>query len=93
MFAQVLMGQILIEGKEFLKDVQNGIGWMKNAAQCNCLYALECLDEMRKNLMATSNQQESKISGTAGSSRPKIDYSAELSNLVGLSQMKEDIES
>ena len=26
-FAQVLMGQILIEGKDVLKDVQNGIGW------------------------------------------------------------------
>ena len=48
-FAQVLMGQILIEGKDVQKDVQNGIGWMKNAAQCNCLYAKEYLDEMRRN--------------------------------------------
>ena len=44
-FAQVLMGQILIEGKDVQKDVQNGIGWMKNAAQCNCLYAKEYLDD------------------------------------------------
>lgn len=92
-FAQVLMGQILIEGKDVQKDVQNGIGWMKNAAQCNCLYAKEYLDEMRRNLMATSNQQESKISSTAGLSQPKIDYSAELSGLVGLTQVKEDVES
>lgn len=92
-FAQVLMGQILIEGKDVQKDVQNGIGWMKNAAQCNCLYAKEYLDEMRRNLMATSNPQESKISSTAGLSQPKIDYSAELSGLVGLTQVKEDVES
>lgn len=92
-FAQVLMGQILIEGKGVQKDVQNGVGWMKNAAQCNCLYAKEYLDEMRRSLMATSNQQESKISNAAGPLQPKIDHSAELSSLVGLSQVKEDVES
>lgn len=92
-FAQILMGQILIEGKDVQKDIQNGIGWMKNAAQCNCLYAKEYLDDMRRNLMATSNQQEAKISGTAGSSQPRIDYTRELSNLVGLSQVKEDVKS
>ena len=87
------MGQILIEGKEVQKDVQNGIGWMKNAAQCNCLFAKEYLDEMRRSLMATTNQQESKISSTAGSLQPNIDYYAELSSLVGLTQVKEDVES
>ena len=92
-FAQALMGQILIEGKNVQKDVQNGIGWMKNAAQCNCLYAKEYLDEMRRNLLSTSNQQNSKESGAIGASQPHIDYSAELSNLVGLSQVKEDVES
>ena len=39
------MGQILIEGKDVQKDVQNGIGWMKNVAQCNCLYAKEYLGQ------------------------------------------------
>lgn len=92
-FAQVLMGQILIEGKDVQKDVQNGIGWMKNAAQCNCLYAKEYLDDMRRSLMATSNQQVAKTGSTSGSLQPKIDYSAELSSLVGLSLVKEDVES
>lgn len=92
-FAQALMGQILIEGKDVQKDIQNGIGWMKNAAQCNCLYAKEYLDDMRKNLMATSNQHESKSNSAIGIAHSDIDYSAELSSLVGLSQVKEDIES
>ena len=93
-FAQALMGQILIEGKDVQKDIQNGIGWMKNAAQCNCLYAKEYLDDMRKNLMATtSNQHESKSNSAIGMVHSDIDYSAELSSLVGLSQVKEDIES
>ena len=87
------MGQILIEGKDVQMDVQNVIAWMKNAAQCNCLYAKEYLDKMRRNLMATSNKQESKINDTAGTLQPNIDYSAELSGLVGLSQVKEDVES
>lgn len=92
-FAQALMGQILIEGKDVQKDIQNGIGWMKNAAQCNCLYAKEYLDDMRKNLMATSNQHESKSNSAISMVHSDIDYSAELSSLVGLSQVKEDIES
>lgn len=92
-FAQALMGQILIEGKDVQKDIQNGIGWMKNAAQCNCLYAKEYLDDMRKNLMTTSNQHESKSNSAIGMVYSDIDYSAELSSLVGLSQVKEDIES
>ena len=36
-FAQTLMGQILCEGKYVQQDRQNGIGWLRNAAQCNCL--------------------------------------------------------
>ncbi len=92
-FAQVLMGQILIEGKGVQKDVQNGIGWMKNAAQCNCLYAKEYLDEMRRNLQATSTRQESKPKKPNIAKHREVDYSAELSSLVGLSQVKEDVES
>ena len=92
-FAQALMGQILIEGKDVQKDIQNGIGWMKNAAQCHCLYAKEYLDEMRNNLLATSNQQSSNSSGVISASQSHIDYTSELSSLVGLSQVKEDVES
>ena len=44
-FAQTLMGQILCEGKYVQQDRQNGIGWLRNAAQCNCLYARELINE------------------------------------------------
>lgn len=91
-FAQALMGQILIEGKLVQKDIQNGIGWMKNAAQCNCLYAKEYIDEMRRSLLAEPNQQDSNTTGINGTHQ-HVDYSAELSSLVGLAQVKEDIES
>ena len=44
-FAQTLMGQILCEGKYVQQDRQNGIGWLRNAVQCNCLYARELVNE------------------------------------------------
>lgn len=89
-FAQVLMGQILIDGKYVPKDIQSGIGWMNNAARCNCLYAQDYLNDMKNNLMTEANQQKSEANAVEPN---RMDYGAELSNLVGLAQVKQDIES
>lgn len=91
-FAQVLLAQVLIDGEYVQRDIQNGIGWMKNAAQCNCLYAQEYLEEMRTNLVSSSNQNRNKVN-TSSDSDKQIDYTLELANLVGLTQVKEDVES
>ena len=44
-FAQTLMWLILCECKYVQQDRQNGIGWLRNAAQCNCLYARELIND------------------------------------------------
>ena len=57
-FAQALMGQILMEGKYVQADRTNGIGWLRNAAQCNCLYARDLLnDELSKPFQPNGQQQ------------------------------------
>lgn len=37
--AQALVGQLFLEGKYIQESRDNAIGWLRNAAQCNCLYA------------------------------------------------------
>ena len=59
-FAQTLMGQILCEGKYVQQDRQNGIGWLRNAAQCNCLYAKELINEyLSSPMQGTTNAPQS----------------------------------
>ena len=86
-FAKTLLGQILCEGKYVRQDRQNGIGWLRDAAQCNCLYAKELVNE-HLSAPISSNASES-----AGSMPPMVDSSAELKSLIGLERVKEDVES
>lgn len=44
--AQALVGQLFLEGKYIQANRENAIGWLRNAAQCGCLYARELLNEM-----------------------------------------------
>lgn len=83
-FAQTLMGIILCEGKYVQQDIQNGMGWLKNAAQCNCLYAKELVNE----IYLTSNQ----CINNNGNNRV-VDWVSELNSLVGLERVKKDVDS
>lgn len=82
-FAQALMGQILIEGKYGPIDRTNAIGWLRNAAKCNCLYAEELLsDELSKPFQPSANNDPSSPSQQIDST--DHDYMAELNRLIGL---------
>ena len=85
-FAQVLMGQILCEGKYVQQDRQNGIGWLRNAAQCNSLYARELVNEY----LNTPIQGQANA---AQGNEATVDYLAELNSLIGLERVKQDVDS
>ena len=43
--AQVVLGQLLCEGKDVKQDISNGLAWLNNAAQCNSLWAKELITQ------------------------------------------------
>ncbi len=88
-FAQTLMGQILCEGKYVQQDIQNGIGWLRNAAQCNCLYARDYIQDLQT--VATNRPSSSQQISNGGSL--KGNGINELKSLIGLTRVKEDVES
>lgn len=91
-FAQALMGQILIEGKYVQEDRTNAIGWLRNAAKCNCLFAGELLsDELSKPFQPSVNNNPSSLSLQIDST--DHDYMAELNGLIGLDTVKKEVES
>ena len=96
-FAQTLMGQILCEGKYVQQDRQNGIGWLRNAAQCNCLYARELINEylsapMQEQVNTPQNTNRRQSTNTT-ESNPDVDNLAELKSLIGLERVKQDVDS
>lgn len=44
-FAQAALGIMLCEGKIVQPNREHGLGWLKNAAQCNCLWARDAYAE------------------------------------------------
>lgn len=91
-FAQALMGQILIEGKYVQEDRTNAIGWLRNAAQCNCLYARDLLsDELSKPFQQTGGNSPSDQAQQQDANGH--DYMAELNGLIGLDSVKTEVES
>lgn len=96
-FAQTLMGQILCEGKYVQQDRQNGIGWLRNAAQCNCLYARELINEYLSTPMqgqvCTLQSSNSNQLANSTENNPDIDNLAELKSLIGLERVKQDVDS
>lgn len=93
-FAQALMGQILCEGKYVQQDRQNGVGWLKNAAQCNCLYARELVREYANESAHGQPKSVGRVSqsGTSASGT-EVDYLTELKSLIGLERVKQDVDS
>jgi len=77
--AQVVLGQLLCEGTEVKKDINNGLSWLRNATQCNSLWATELLAKYSSNDVVQSDEAH--------------DYMGELYSLVGLTTVKEDVES
>ena len=93
-FAQALMGQILIEGKYVQADRANGIGWLRHAAESNCLYARDLLSDDLSRPFQTNEQKHSSCQQQQGN---RIvgdhDYMAELNSLIGLDVVKKEVES
>lgn len=81
--AQVVLGQLLCEGKDVKQDVANGLAWLQNAAQCNSIWARELIQQY----------QAERSGSTDVSAEEHHDYLAELHSLVGLNRVKEDVES
>lgn len=92
-FAQALMGQILIEGKYVQQDRENGIAWLRNAAQCNCLYAKSLLNETLGKPFVPQESNSQSNHSNHGTPVDSHDYMAELNSLIGLSVVKREVES
>jgi len=80
--AQVVLGQLLCEGKDMKQDMCNGLAWLNNAAQCNSIWAKELIQ-----------QYQVETSSDESVNEDNRDHLAELHSLVGLNRVKEDIES
>ena len=91
-FAQALMGQILCEGKYVQQDRQNGIGWLRNAAQCNCMYAKELINELLSAPMQ-GTVNDSRGIQQVSAAKDGVDNLAELKSLIGLERVKQDVDS
>ena len=93
-FAQALMGQILMEGKFVQTDRTNGIGWLRHAAECNCLYARDLLnDELSRPFQSNGQQQDDGQQQLGRDMIDDHDYMAELNSLIGLDVVKKEVES
>ena len=86
-FAQALMGQILCEGKYVQQDRQNGVGWLRNAAQCNCLFAKELINEYLSAPVSQDNKAQNVDVDNS------VNNIAELNSLIGLERVKKDVDS
>ncbi len=92
-FAQALMGQILMEGKYVQADRTNGIGWLRNAAQCNCLYARDLLNDELSRPFQPNGQQGAGQQQQNNRMTDDHDYMAELNSLIGLNVVKKEVGS
>lgn len=81
--AQVVLGQLLCEGKDLKQDIANGIAWLQNAAQCNSIWARELIEQYQAEMSEATDVTADE----------HHDYLAELHSLVGLNRVKEDVES
>lgn len=92
--AQALVGQLFIEGKYIQENRENAIGWLRNAAQCNCLYAKELLNDILSKPFISQNQSSTNnINPLQNSDSVGHDYMAELNGLIGLGTVKTEVES
>lgn len=81
--AQVVIGKLLCEGKEVKQDMNNGLVWLSNAAQCNSIWAKELLSYFKS----------AQAKGGVLEAADDRDYMAELHSLIGLKKVKDDVQS
>ena len=86
-FAQAALGIMLCEGKIVQPNREHGLGWLKNAAQCNCLWARDAYAEY------SQPQNQPSQSSASNGMADNTDYEQELNNLIGLERVKTDIDS
>ena len=86
-FAQTALGIMLCEGKIVQPNREHGLGWLKNAAQCNCLWARDAYAEY------SQPQNQPSQSSASNGIADNTDYEQELNNLIGLERVKTDIDS
>jgi len=91
-FAQAILGSMLYEGKVVQQNIEHAVGWLRNAAQCNCLWARDILQEMSVTQTNGGNVQ-GRSTANETSETNQIDCALELSRMIGLEQVKSDIES
>lgn len=91
-FAQALMGNIFCEGKYIKQDMQSGVSLLHMAAQRQCLIAQEWLGEFSQS-QGTPYSVSHANSQQQGTAQSRVDYMAELNDLIGLERVKKDVES
>lgn len=93
--AQALVGQLFLEGKYLQESRENAIGWLRNAAQCNCLYARDLLNEIFNSPFNPKEQRQDEpyIQSSNTLATEDHDYMVELNELIGLSSVKQELES
>ena len=93
--AQALVGQLFLEGKYIQANRDNAIGWLRNAAQCNCLYARDLLNDILSQSFNPNEQRQDGQSFQSNNipSTDNHDYMTDLNELIGLSSVKQELES
>lgn len=91
-FAQTALGKMLCDGDVVQQNEEYGIGWLRNAAQYNCLWARDLLQEYSMK-QAQGNQKSPNDNCQVAAQNRDGDYSLELNRLIGLQKVKSEIES
>ena len=82
-FAQTALGIMLCEGKIVQPNRDHGLGWLKNAAQCSCLWARDAYAEF------SQRQNQPSQSSASNGMADNTDCEQELNNLIGLERKSE----
>ena len=92
--AMALVGQMFLEGRYIKEDRTKAIHFLRKAAECNCLYARDLLqDELSKPFVPNGQQSHQTHQANYGDDNEGHDYMAELMGLIGLSTVKTEVES
>ena len=92
--AMALVGQMFLEGKYIQADRTKAIHFLRQAADYNCLYARDLLqDELSKPFVPNGQQNPHPQQQNNAGGNEHHDYMAELTGLIGLGTVKTEVES
>lgn len=92
--AMALVGQMFLEGKYIRENRTKAIHFLRQAADYNCLYAHDLLqDELSKPFVPNNQQNQHLQQQNKAEGDEDYDYMAELNGLIGLGTVKTEIES